>query len=108
MATSKEYLRYLLEQLSELSEITYRSAFGEYIIYHRGKAAAYLCDNRLLVMPTPSAIRMMPEARYEPPYEGAREMLLVENVEDRAFLAALLTAMEPELPEAKSRRRIGR
>lgn len=106
MATSKEYLHFILDQLSGVTEITCRCAFGEYMIYYRGKVAAYLCDNRLLVRPVPSAARMMPEARYEPPYEGAKDMLLVENVDDREFLAALFTAMYPELPERKKRRTI--
>lgn len=101
MATSKEYLDFILEQLSELQEITYRRAFGEYMIYYKGKVAAYLCDNRLLVKPLPSAVRMMPDASHEPPYEGAKDMLLVENVDDREFLTALFTAMEQELPEKK-------
>lgn len=108
MATSKEYLHFILDQLSRLTEITYRCAFGEYMIYHRGKVAAYLCDNRLLVKPVPSAIRIMPEARYEPPYEGAKDMLLVENVDDREFLAALFSAMHPELPEPKEKRKKNR
>lgn len=72
MATRKEYLYFILDQLSGLTEITYRSAFGEYMISYRGKAAAYLCDDRLLVKPVPSAVRMMPEAHYEPPYEGGK------------------------------------
>lgn len=105
MATSKEYLHFILEQLSGLSEITYRYAFGEYIIYHCGKIAAYICDDRLLVKPVPSAVRMMPEARYEPPYEGAKDMLLVDNVDDREFLASLFTAMQPELKEKKKTER---
>lgn len=104
MATSKEYLYFILDQLSELTEITYRHAFGEYMIYYCGKVAAYLCDNRLLVKPVPSAVRMMPEACYEPPYEGAKDMLLVENVDDREFLAALFRAMQPELPESKKKK----
>lgn len=103
MATSKEYLNFILEQLSGLPEITYRYAFGEYMIYYCGKVAAYLCDNRLLVKPMSSAVRMMPDARYEPPYEGAKNMLLVDNVDDREFLAALFTAMDPELPKKKNK-----
>ena len=101
MATSKEYLHFILDQLSGLTEIAYRGAFGEYMIYHCGKVAAYLCDDRLLVKPVPSAVRMMPEARFEPPYEGAKDMLLVDNVDDRAFLAELFMAMQPELPKVE-------
>ena len=77
MATSKGYLEFILEQLSGLDEITYRSMMGEYIIYYRGKIAAYICDDRLLVKPVKSAISLMPEASYETPYEGAKDMLLV-------------------------------
>lgn len=104
MATSKEYLHFILDQLSDLTEISYRCAFGEYMIYHRGKVAAYLCDDRLLVKPVPSAVRMIPQVRYEPPYEGAKDMMLVDNVDDREFLTALFTAMYPELPESKKKR----
>lgn len=101
MATNKEYLNFILDQLSELDGITHRQMMGEYIIYHHGKIAAYLCDNRLLVKPVPSAVKLMPNAGYEPPYEGAKEMLLVEDVDDRAFLKELFEAMYPELPEPK-------
>ena len=76
---------------------------GEYIIYHHGKIAAYLCDDRLLVKPVASAIKMMPQAKYEPLYDGAKEMLLVENVDDRVFLKELLEAMYPELPQPKKK-----
>ena len=103
MATSKNYLDFVLDQLSELDGIKYRQMMGEYIIYHHGKIAAYLCDDRLLIKPLPSAIRLMPDARMEPPYEGAKDMLLVENVDDRAFLQELFKAMFVELPEPKWR-----
>ena len=86
MATSREYLQFILDQLSDLPEITYRGMMGEYILYDRGKIAAYLCDNRLLVEITPSAEAMMPDASREAPYEGAKEMLAVDAVDARAFL----------------------
>ena len=103
MSSSKVYLDFVLEQLSGLEEITYRAMMGEYIIYHHGKIAAYLCDDRLLVKPVASAIKMMPQAKYVSPYDGAKEMLLVENVDDRAFLKELLEAMYPELPQPKKK-----
>lgn len=105
MATSKEYLAFILEQLSEIDGITHRSMMGEYMIYHHGKIAAYLCDNRLLVKPIPAAIKLMPDASYEPPYEGAKDMLLVEDVDDREFLKELFEAMYPELPEPKKKKK---
>ena len=103
MATNKEYLSFILDQLSELDGITHRHMMGEYIIYHHGKIAAYLCDDRLLVKPVASAVKMMPQAKFETPYDGAKEMLLVENVDDRAFLKELLKAMYPELPQLKKK-----
>ena len=105
MATSKQYLNFILEQLSDIEGITYKQMMGEYIIYHCGKIAAYLCDDRLLVKPVPSAVEMMPDAKYEPPYDGAKDMLLVDNVEDREFLTELFKAMYEELPEKKKRKK---
>ena len=104
MATGREYLTFILDQLSGLEEVTYRGMMGEYILYYRGKITAYLCDDRLLVKPVAAARTFLPEAPMEPPYPGAKDMLLVENVDDRAFLAALLDAMEPELPLPKPRK----
>lgn len=105
MSTTKEYLNFILEQLSLLDGITHRQMMGEYIIYHHGKIAAYLCDNRLLVKPVPSAVRLMPIAVYEPPYEGAKDMLLCDNVDDREFLKTLFEAMYEELPEPKKQKK---
>lgn len=92
MATDKEYLNFILDQLSEIDGITYKQMMGEYIIYYHGKIAAYLCDGRVLVKPVPSAVKLMPDAKYEPPYDGAKEMLLVENVDDRIFLTMLFNS----------------
>jgi len=104
MATGKEYLAFILEQLSGVDGITYRMMMGEYIVYHHGKIAAYLCDNRLLVKILPSTEKLLPDAPKEPPYEGAKDMLLVEKVDDRAFLKTLFDAMHPELPEARKKK----
>ena len=85
MASSKEYLHFALEQLSELDDISYRSMMGELILYYRGKIVGGIYDDRLLVKPVKSAVSYMPDARYELPYDGAKEMLLVEEVDDREF-----------------------
>ncbi len=103
MASSKEYLDFILEQLSELEEITSRGMMGEYIIYYRGKVVGGIYDDRFLVKPTKSALAMMPEAGMELPYEGAKEMILVDNVDDKEFLRDLLEAMYDELPAPKKR-----
>ena len=103
MASGKDYLTFILDQLSDLDGITYRAMMGEYILYCRGRIFGGIYDDRLLVKPTPSAVRMMPDAAREKPYEGAKEMLLVDNVEDREFLCALLNAMAPELPAPRKK-----
>ena len=101
MATSKQFLTYLLEQLSDLEEITHRAMMGEYIIYYRGKIAAYVCDDRFLVKPTEAAKTLMPRAPFEPPYKGAKDMILVEDVDNKEFLTQLFLSMYDELPFPK-------
>ena len=105
MASNKEYLEYILDQLSDLDDITYRAMMGEYIIYYRGKIVGGIYDDRFLVKPTKPAMVMMPDADKELPYEGAKEMLLVDNVENRDFLRDLLEAMYDELPAPKQKKK---
>ncbi len=103
MASSKEYLTFIMEQLSDLEEITYRPMMGEFILYYRGRIIGGIYDDRLLVKPTKSALTLMPQATYEQPYPGAKEMLLVDNVDDKDFLAELFRAMYDELPTPKKK-----
>ena len=103
MASSKGYLDFILEQLSELEDVSFRAMMGEYIIYYRGRIVGGIYDDRFLVKPTKSAEAMMPHADREQPYEGAKEMLLVDNVEDKDFLRELLEAMYEELPAPKKK-----
>ncbi len=104
MASNKEYLNFVLEQLSELEEITYRAMMGEYIIYYRGKIVGGIYDDRLLVKPVKSAVSLMPTATYELPYDGAKEMLLVDNIDSKEFLTELFNAMYDELPAPKNKK----
>ena len=104
MASSKEYLEFVLEQLSLLDDITYKAMMGEYIIYYRGKIAGGIYDDRFLVKPTKSAVAMMPEAEMELPYEGAKEMLLVDDIDNKEFLRDLFDAMYGELPAPKKKK----
>ena len=104
MASGKDYLDFILSQLSELDDISWRAMMGEYIIYYRGKVIGGIYDNRFLVKPVESAKLMMPDAHYEVPYEGAKEMLLVTDVDSRDFLKALVEAMYPQLPAAKKKK----
>lgn len=104
MASSKAYLDFILDQLSGLDEISCRAMMGEYILYYRGKIIGGLYDDRFLVKLTPSARAMMPQAGMELPYEGAKETLLVDNVESREFLTALIDAMYDELPASRKKK----
>ena len=104
MASSKAYLGFVLEQLSELDDITSKAMMGEYIIYYRGRVVGGIYDDRFLVKPTKSALTMMPNADMEVPYEGAKEMILVDDVENREFLGELLEAMYKELPAPKKKK----
>ena len=105
MASSKEYLAYILEQLSGLEDIRYRAMMGEYILYYRGKVVGGIYDDRFLIKNVRSAKESMPDASLEKPYEGAKEMLLVENVEDKEFLTNLLKAIYDELPTPKPKKK---
>lgn len=105
MASSKGYLDFILEQLSELEDISHRAMMGEYIIYYRGRVVGGIYDDRFLVKPTKSATAMMPNASMELPYEGAKEMLLVDDVENREFLRELLESMYDELPAPKKKKK---
>ena len=97
MASSREYLDFILEQLSGLEDVSWRGMMGEFILYYKGRIAGGIYDDRLLVKPVKAARELMPEAEEELPYEGAKPMLLVDNVDNREFLTKLLTAMYPEL-----------
>ena len=101
MASTKAYRDFILEQLSGLDEISCRAMMGEYILYYRGKIFGGIYDDRLLVKPVPAAVKMMPDAEMELPYEGAKAMLLVDDVDDRHALCTLIESMWEELPEKK-------
>lgn len=104
MASSKEYLDFILEQVSELDNISYKAMMGEFIIYYNGKIIGGIYDDRLLVKPVQSAINYMPNAEYELPYDGAKKMLLVDNVDNKEYLTGLLNVMYDELPAPKSKK----
>lgn len=101
MPSTKEYLHFILEQLSGLEEVSYRAMMGEFILYYQGKVIGGIYDDRLLVKPVKAAQALLPEAAYERPYAGAKEMLLVDAVDDRAFLEELFQSMYAELPAVK-------
>ena len=101
MASSKDYLEFVLEQLTDADGITYRAMMGEYIIYFRGKVIGGIYDDRFLVKPTESAKRLLPDAAQELPYDGAKPMLLVGDIDNRELLCKLVTAVADDLPNKK-------
>ncbi|MDD6927101.1 MAG: TfoX/Sxy family protein [Candidatus Borkfalkiaceae bacterium] len=103
MSTTKEYLSYAAEQLSDLKEISFRPMMGEYVLYYKGKVAGVLSDNRLLIKPVKTAVEMTDNPVFEIPYPGAKPMLLVERLDDKEFLTELLLAMYDELPEKRKK-----
>ena len=105
MASSKEYLTYILDQLSELEDITYRQMMGEYILYYRGKIIGGIYDNRLLLKPVKVITDQLEQTRFERPYEGAKEMILLEDLEDKSFLARLIKDMYEVLPAPKVKKK---
>ena len=105
MASDKAYLDYVLGQLSGLEDVSCRPMMGEYILYYRGKVIGGIYDNRFLIKPVDAARAMMPEAPFELPYEGAKEMLLVDNIEDSVFLTGLFNAVYDELPAPKKKKK---
>ena len=105
MASKKEYLDFVLEQLSELDEITYRMMMGEYLLYYKDRYFGGICDDRFLVKTTASSMELLPDAPQETPYDGAKPMLLVTEIEDKNFLRELILAMYEELPEKKRKKK---
>ena len=104
MASSKEFLDFILEQVSELDNVSYKAMMGEFIIYYNGKIIGGIYDDRFLVKPVKSAIALMPNAKYELPYDGAKEMLLVEDVDNKEFLIGLFDALYDDLPAPKPKK----
>jgi len=105
MASSKEYLTFILEQLSGLDGVSYRAMMGEYILYYKEKIIGGIYDDRLLVKPVETAQKYIPEAALVSPYPGAKEMLLVDNVDSKDYLTTLFKAMFDELPAPKAKRK---
>lgn len=105
MPSSKEYLTFVLDQLSGLDGVSFRGMMGEYVLYFRGRTVGGIYDDRLLVKPVPAALSLMPDAPRELPYPGAKEMLLVEDVDNGEFLRDLFLAMYEGLEPGKAEKR---
>ena len=104
MATSKEFLNYVLEQLRHIDGVSYKPMMGEYLLYYREKVIADICDNRVYIKPVSAAKALLPDADMQPPYNGAKPMLVLEELENKSFLEQLFDAMYPELPAPKPKK----
>lgn len=104
MSTTNDYLNYLKEQTKDIHEVSFRPMMGEYLVYFNGKLVGDVCDNRLLVKPVKAALNLLPDAEMQPPYAGAKPMILVEDTDNTELLYTLFTAMYEELPEPKKKR----
>ena len=107
MATGKQYINYLSEQLANLDGIVFRPMMGEYLLYFNGRLAGGVYDERLLIKPVQSARAYMPDAEEAIPYEGAKPMILVDNTDDKEFLCGLFNAIYNDLPEPKIKKKNG-
>ena len=105
MASSKEYLDFILDQLTGLEGISYRAMMGEYILYYKNKVIGGIYDNRFLLKITESSERFMQNAKIEIPYEGAKGMLLFDDFENKEFLVELFEKMYEELPMPKIKKK---
>lgn len=105
MATSTEFLNYVLEQLRDIQDVSYRQMMGEYLLYYRGKLIGDICDNRVLIKPVEAAKKLLPEAEMQPPYEGAKDMIVLDEFENSEFISELFEAMYSELPEPKAKKK---
>ena len=105
MASSKEYVNFILEQLSGLEGIRCRAMMGEYVLYYKDKIAGGIYNDRLLIKRVQAALDYMPQAAWELPYQGAKEMLLADNVDDCAWLTGLFEAIYDQLPEPKKKKK---
>ena len=104
MASSKEYLGVVLDRLSTLSDVSYRPMMGEFVVYYRGKIVGGIYDDRFLLKPVESVKRLLSDAPFELPYEGAKKMIRVDDEINGEFLRDILNAMVDELPTPKKNR----
>lgn len=105
MASSKNYLEFILEQLSDLKDISYKAMMGEYLLYYKDKLFGGIYDDRFLVKPVKAAVKYMPNAKFELPYEGAKEMLLVDQIDNKEYITELVNGMYSELPAPKNKKK---
>ncbi len=105
MASKIEFVEFIVDQLREAGDITYKKMFGEYGLYCNGKIFAVICKDQFYIKVTQAGRKLCPDLSEAPPYEGAKNYFLVEDVDNREMLTALVTATYGELPEPKPKKR---
>lgn len=106
MATDKDFVNYVADQMDQAGEIRSRAMFGEYGLYCNDKFFALICNNKLFIKPTKAGRAFLSEVCEAPPYEGAKpSFLITEELEDRDKLAELVKVTIAELPEPKPKKK---
>ncbi|MDE6585638.1 MAG: competence protein TfoX [Clostridia bacterium] len=105
MATSKDYLDYLLERLGNNPDVRIRPMMGEYLLYFRDKLVADICDNRLLIKPVSAVKELVPETEMQPPYDGAKPHIYIEDIDDGEFVLKLFETAYANLPAPKPKKK---
>ena len=104
MSTSKAFFEFIFERLSVIDEVSFRPMMGEYVLYFKNKVVGGIYDNRLLVKPTISVLGLLPNAEYQLPYEGAKEMIFIKELDNKEFLLCLLETIYNDLPDKKGKK----
>ena len=102
MATTKDYLDFVCEQLDGIENVTYRKMFGEYMVYLNDRPVLLVCDNTVFVKNHPALAHLLAEAPEGLPYPGAKPQKILD-VENRALTAQVLEILERVTPVSKRR-----
>ena len=105
MATDRDFVDYVTEQVGLGDRLTYRKMFGEYAIYLDGKVVAFACDNSLFVKPSRAAATLAPDLPRRPPYPEAKDYPVADELLDdaealRHLIVATAELMPPPKPKA--------
>lgn len=105
MASDKDFVEFVVDQIRNAGEISYRKMFGEYAVYCDGKVVALICDNHLFVKPTKSGRSFIGDVIEALPYRGAKPYFLIEDqLEDSDWISKLVRISADELPAPKPRK----
>jgi TfoX/Sxy family transcriptional regulator of competence genes len=106
MASDLSFVEFVVDQIENAGEITFKKMFGEYALYSDAKVIALICDNQLFVKPTEGGRTFIGDVVEAPPYPGATLRFLIEDkIEDREWISNLIRITAKELPEPKPKRR---